>query len=166
MHLSVSVPALRPCPLNATLTLTLFLMSLLHLGPPSVWRHLQFHLSGSDLRLPCRTREGRRPGISVSYRWNTSARIPIMCQLFRMRSNCNVGNDPRGPHCCSSPPTPGKLPSPPAHCLPDPFNHHHQTAPHPYSSVPDPYHPLELFHPLALALCSTFQEGHWLNLIP
>lgn len=53
-----------------------------------------------------------------------------MCQLFRMRSNCTVGKDPRGPQRCGFPPTLGTLPSPPAYCLPDP-SCHHLTAPHP-----------------------------------
>lgn len=59
-----------------------------------------------DLWLLCCTeaREGGRPGISMSYRRTTSAWIPIMCQLFRMRSNCTVGKGPHGPQCCGFPP--------------------------------------------------------------
>lgn len=73
-----------------------------------------------DLWLPrgAEAREGGRPGISMSYRRTTSAWIPIMCQLFRMWSNCTVGKGPCGPLCCAPRhPHPGH-PAKPSRILP------------------------------------------------
>ncbi len=100
-----------------------------------------------DLWLPCciEARERGRPGSSMSRPRTTSAWIPIMCQLFRMRSNCNVGKDPHGPQRCG-------FPQPWAHrqALPHTASLTHLPPPngtpphiqaHRYASAPDPHHP-------------------------
>lgn len=109
--------------------------------------HLALLISSGHVLL--RHAKGGRPEISVSYRGAESAWIPIMCQLFRMRSNCTVGRGPCGPLLCGFPLPPlGTQPSPPAHCLPDPsYHYNHRTAPHPCLSVTDPHHPPKTLPP-------------------
>lgn len=115
--------------------------------PASPWR--------GDLWLPGRAEacKGERPGISMSYRRTTNAWIAIMCQLFRMRSNCTIGRGPRVPLRCGFPP-PGHAAKPsrtlPPWPIPPPPNR--LPTPTPQS----PHHPPKLFHPLPPALCSTF----------
>lgn len=98
-------------------------------------------------------------GSLASHRRTASACIPIMYQLLRMRSNCTVGKDPRGPLVLWFPPSPphypalGTPPSPPAYFLHDPSAATSQQ-PHPTSrSTPTPCHsthivPQKLAHPL------------------
>lgn len=72
--------------------------------------------------------------------------MPIMCQLFRMKSNCGAGKGPCEPQCCGFPLLPhhhhpplGTWPSPPACCLPDPSNTTKSTPPlfHPTHIIPE-----------------------------